>query len=418
MTHSIFSDVRILDMATAGTGPLGLSWMAGYGATVIKVETHLRLDATRMGGPFYEYVPGPDRGGWYMWLNPSKYGITLNLNKPGARDLIKRVVTDWQPHIMAESFRPGVMKRWGLDYDSVKRLKPDIVYFSTCLEGQYGPHSQRLGYGGVSTSMSGVSHLVGWPDRPPAGLPLAYADFPSAGTGLIAVVSALIRQRRTGRGLHIDQSQYESNLYVLAGPLMEYAVNGRVMGGNGNRHPSASPHGVYPCEGHDRWIAIAVFTDEEWRSFCRVIGDPAWASESRFATLAGRKNNEDELDRLVGEWTKDFPTEQVEAMMQAEGVAANVVEDNKDIYDDPQMKHYGHFRELEHPVVGTIRSEMPPMRFSKSRDTHFRAPLLGEHNHYVLSQFLGMSDDEIADLYAEGVITTDADLPAPRKQED
>ena len=353
-----------------------------------------------------------------MWLNPSKYGITLNLNKPGARDLIKRVVTNWQPHIMAESFRPGVMKRWGLDYDSVKRLKPDIVYFSTCLEGQYGPHSQRLGYGGVSTSMSGVSHLVGWPDRPPAGLPLAYADFPSAGTGLIAVVSALIRQRRTGRGLHIDQSQYESNLYVLAGPLMEYAVNGRVMGGNGNRHPSASPHGVYPCEGHDRWIAIAVFTDEEWRSFCRVIGDPAWASESRFATLAGRKSNEDELDRLVGEWTKDFPTEQVEAMMQAEGVAANVVEDNKDIYDDPQMKHYGHFRELEHPVVGTIQSEMPPMRFSKSRDTHFRAPLLGEHNHYVLSQFLGMSDDEIADLYAEGVITTDADLPAPRKQED
>jgi len=247
-------------------------------------------------------------------------------------------------------------------------------------------------------------------------MPLAYGDFPSAGTGLITLASALIRQRKTGKGVHIDQAQYEANLYVLAGPLMEYLVNGRVMGANGNRIPNAAPHGVYPCDGDDRWIAIAVFTDEEWEDFCFVIGNPQWTKDPRFATLAVRKTNEDELDVLIAEWTKKHTAEEVEVIMQASGVAANVLEDNRDIYEDPQMKHYGHFREIEHPVVGTVRSEIPPFRFSKSTDSHVRAPLLGEHNHYVFTQFLGMSDDEVADLYANGVITTEADLPSSAKK--
>ena len=418
MASSMLAGVKILDMATAGTGPLGLRWMGDYGATVIKVETHLRLDMVRMGGPFYKLVTHPDHSGWEMVFNSSKYSITLNLNKPQARDLVRQLVSEWQPHIMAESFRPGVMKRWGLEYESIEKIKPDIIYYSTCLEGQYGPHSQRLGFGTVTNSISGASHLAGWPDRPPAGMPLAYADFPSAGTGLVAVLSALIRQRRTGKGVHIDQSQYESNLYVLGCPLMDYFVNGRIMTRNGNRLPYAAPHGAYPCMGDDRWVAIAVFTGEEWESFCHVIGSPEWTGDPRFSTLQARKSNEDELDRLVGEWTGNHTAEEVEAMMQAEGVAAHVVENNMDIYEDPQMKHYGHFREITHPAVGTVRSEIPPFRFSKSTDSHFRAPLLGEHNHYVFSQFLGMSDDEISDLYAGGVITTEADLLSRGKKED
>ena len=132
--------------------------MADFGARVIKVETHLKLDAARMGGPFYQFTPGYDRCGWQMWLNAGKYSMTVNLGKSQAADLIRRLIQEWQPNIITESFRPGVMKKWGLDYENVRELKPDVIYYSTCLEGQYGPHSMRLGYGTVSTFMSGVNH--------------------------------------------------------------------------------------------------------------------------------------------------------------------------------------------------------------------------------------------------------------------
>ncbi|MCP4757200.1 MAG: CoA transferase [Proteobacteria bacterium] len=412
MKRSIFDGIKVLDFGTAATVPLALAWMGDYGATVIKVETHLRPDMARAGGPFYEAKFGElEMAGWEQWLNPSKYSLTLNLEKPGGKELVKRLITEWQPNIMAESFRPGVMKRLGLDYETVKQLKPDIIYWSSCLEGQSGPHSQRIGYGSVSTNLSGISHLAGWPDRPPSGMPLAYGDFASTGTGLLSIVSALLRQKKAGKGVYIDQSQYEVNVHILAGSIMEYLVNDRVLGRNGNRLDYAAPHGVYQCEGNDRWIAVTVFSDDEWKNFRQAIGNPEWTGDSKFASLADRKANEDELDRLVGEWTADKKPEEAEALLQENGVAAHVVQNAEDMYNDPQMKHYGHFRELENPDIGTIQSEIPPLKFSKSKDVHFRAPLLGEHNQQVLSEFLGLSDDEISDLYVEGIITSDADLP-------
>ncbi len=412
MQRSIFEGIKILDFGTAATVPLALAWMGDHGATVIKVETHVRPDMARAGGPFYEARFGElEFAGWEQWLNPSKYSLTLNLEKPGGKELVKRLITEWQPNILAESFRPGVMKRLGLDYETVRQLKPDIIYWSSCLEGQYGPHAQRIGYGSVSTNLSGISHLTGWSDRPPSGMPLAYGDFASTGTGLLSIVSALLRQKKKGKGVFIDQSQYEVNVHILAGTIMEYLVNGRIMGRNGNRLDYAAPHGVYPCEGNDRWAAVAVFTDGEWKNFCKAIGNPKWTKDSKFATLADRKDNEDELDKLVGEWTLNNTAEQVESLLQKNGVAAHLVENAEDIYKDSQMKYYGHFRELEHPEIGTVRSEIPPLKFSKSTDVHFRAPLLGEHNQQVLAEFLGLSDDEISDLYVEGIITSDADLP-------
>ncbi len=415
MQKSIFDGIRILDFGMAATVPLAMTWLGDFGATVIKIESHIRPDISRAGGPFYQARMGElEQCGWQQWLNSSKYSMTLNLSKPEGRELVRQLIEKWQPDIIAQSFRPGIMKRFGLDYDSIIKIKPDIIYWSTCLEGQYGPHSQRLGYGTVSTNLSGASFLAGWPDRPPAGMPMAYGDFASTGTGLLTLVSALIRRRKTGKGVHIDQSQYEVNVHVLAGPMMEYMVNGRIMKRNGNRLPYAAPHGVYPCSGEDRWVAVAVFTQDEWESFCGVLKKPEWAADARFSTLVARKNNEDELERLIGEWTTQHTPEQVEAMMQEKGVAANVVETGKDVYEDPQLKHYGHFKEMDHPEIGKIQSEIPPLKFSKVADKHFRAPLLGEHNYFVLSEFLGMTDDQISELYGSGVITTDADLPGEK----
>jgi benzylsuccinate CoA-transferase BbsF subunit len=412
MTKSIFDGIKILDMGAAATIPLALAWLGDFGAEVVRIETHLRPDISRAGGPFYGARFGEiSQAGWQQWLNSSKYSITLNLAKQGGKDIVNRLITEWQPHILAESFRPGVMKRFGLDYESVSKLKPDIIYWSSCLEGQFGPHSQRLGYGPVSTNLSGNSYLTGWPDRPPSGAPLAYGDFASTGTGLLTLVSALIRQRKTGKGIYIDQAQYEVNVHVLAGAMMEYLVNKKIWDRSGNRLFYAAPHGVYPCAGDDRWVAIAVFTELEWLNFCRVIGNQDLATDEKFNTISARKNNEDELDEIVKQWTIKRQPEEVEVLMQQANISANVVETAKDIYEDPQLKHYGHFMEIENPDIGKVRSEIPPLKFSKSKDIHFRAPLLGEHNHYVLSKLLSMSDGEISDLYAAGIITTDADLP-------
>lgn len=224
-------------------------------------------------------------------------------------------------------------------------------------------------------------------------------------------MAALDYRRRTGKGLYIDQAQFETGTHFIAPPLMDYFVNGRVIGRNGNRFPDAAPHGAFPCQGNDRWVAIAVFTDGEWQAFCRVIGNPGWTKDPKFATLQGRKANEDELERLVGEWTVSYPAEKIEAMMQEAGVAANVVESNKDLFEDPQLQHRGHFQYLEHPAIGRHAYESPAFRMSKSPFQMRPSPCLGQHNDYVYREILGLSDDEISDLYAEGVITTEANLP-------
>ena len=418
MGSLIFEGVKILELGWAGTEPIGTRFLSDYGATTILVENHVRPAINRVSGPMYRYNRDFECFWWHTDFNCSKYGITLNLWKPKAFELIKRFVMEWQPNVFTDAFRPDVMERMGISYETVKQWKPDIIYYSTCLMGQYGPHRRQLGYGTIPTQCGGPSYLTGWPDRGPVGQFGAYSDFPNSAIVTALMTAALLRQRRTGKGMYIDHSQYEALMQFFSAPIMDYFITGRVMNRDGNRLPYAAPHGVYPCKGDDRWVAIAVFTDEEWKAFCQVIGNPEWTKDPRFATLIARKQNEDELERLVAEWTKDFIAEQVEAMMQASGVAAHTLLSGKDIFDDPQIKHYNHFREFDHPTIGPIvdgkiRVEGPSMKFSKSTDRTFRAPMFGEHNQYVFKEFLGLSDDDIADLIVEGVITTEIDLPQP-----
>ena len=303
------------------------------------------------------------------------------------------------------------MKKLGLDYDSVKRIKPDIIYFGTCVGGQYGPLATFRAYGHQVGALAGVSHLMGWSDRPPAGVPFAYTDWISPRFAVSAILAALDYRRRTGKGQHIDQSQFETTLHFFAPVIMDYAINGRIMERNGNHLPCAVPHGAYRCRGEDRWVAIAVFADEEWQRFCKAIGEPDWTKEPRFATLKARKEHEDELDALVEEWTINYTAEQVMALMQAAGVCAGVVQSTKDLFEDPQLRHREHFRYLEHAVIGKHAYDNLAFRLSKTPNCQRAAPVLGAHNEYVLKELLGMGDDEIADLLAKRVITTDADLP-------
>lgn len=407
----MFDGIKVAEFAVSGVGPFVAQLLAYWGATVVKVECHRYPDIVRLVPPFKDNIAGLDRGPFGTIPNTNKYGITLDLHMPKGQAIAKRLVA-WAD-IVSDSMVPGTMARFGLDYESCKEIKPDIIYFSTCMNGQYGPYSRVAGWGLQGTAMAGFCHFTGVPEREPIAMLNPYTDVIAPWYLSVCVLAALLHRRKTGKGMYLDQSQVEAGVTFIAPFILDYVVNGRNATRMGNRDPYMAPHGAYPCRGLDRWVVIAVTSEEEWHSFCRVIGNPDWAQDERFASLGARKENEDELDRLVGEWTKDYPAEQIMAMMQAAGVPAGVVQNAEDLSNDPQMKHRDHFPVLEHKVIGPHHYNRPVFKLSKTPE-EFRkaAPCIGEHNEYVFKEILGLSDDEIADLLIEGVVTTDADLPA------
>jgi benzylsuccinate CoA-transferase BbsF subunit len=243
-------------------------------------------------------------------------------------------------------------------------------------------------------------------------LPNAYGDYIAPWYLCSVLVAALNYRRRTGKGLYLDQAQIEAGVTFWGPGILDYTVNGRTVTRMGNRDPNMSPHGAFPCLGQDRWVTIAVATDEEWQALCRAMGDPEWASESRFATLLGRKENEDELEHLIAEWTKDYAPHQVMAILQAAGVPAGAVQTCEDLFNDPQVKHRRHFVPLEHRVIGVHHYNMPAYRLSKTpAELRRAAPCLGQDNEYVYKEILGYSEDEVAQFLLDGVITTERDIP-------
>ena len=292
----------------------------------------------------------------------------------------------------------------GLGYEELKKIKPDIIMLSSCGMGQEGPYASFSSFGVQLTALSGFDHITGWPDQEPVELGV-YTDFIAPHFNILAILAAIDYRRRTGKGQYIDMAQYENAVHFMAPLILDNVVNKRISKRMGNRLPHAAPHNAYRCRGEDRWCAIAVFTDREWESFCKVIGNPAWVKDLRFSTLLARKENEEELDRLVEEWTRNHPAEDIMHMMQAEGVSAGVVQMTEDMQDhDPQLKDRHFYWELQHPEVGKYRAPGPSFILSKSPCELRSAPLLGEHIEYIFKEVLGMSDDEIEELLIEGVI--------------
>lgn len=402
--------IKVANFAWVGVGPLHVRYLAIHGATVIRVESHTRPDTLRLMMPFKNGIAGVNNGPWFPDINPNAYGISINLEKPKGLELAWKVIM-WAD-IMVESFTPGTMKKWGLDYESVRQKRPDIIYLSTCQMGQTGPYAKFAGYGYQAGAISGFTYISGMPDRTPSPTQIAYTDTIAPRFGAATLLAALDYRRRTGKGQYLDQGQFETSCHFLAPYIMDYLINKRVLERNGNRNPSAAPHGVYPCKGNDRWCAVAVFNDQEWRALARVMGKPELSDDPRFATLCARKENEDELDALIGGWTSDYTAEQLEVMFQAAGIAAFAVLNTEDLILDPQIKYQNYLTPLKHSVVGYHLYR--PMGFTLSQTPHqlrLPGPCLGEHNEYVFKEILHMTDDEIADALAEGGITTEADLP-------
>lgn len=398
----IFEDVKILEFGQIVAGPLISTYLADYGAEVVHIESRTRPDQYRLYPPFKDNKPGINRGFDFAIYSHNKYGITLNLRHPKGVEVAKRIAKNWA-NVVTENFTPGVMGRLGVDYEELRKIKPDIIMLSTCNLGQTGPHAMHPGMGSHLTHLSGFTHLSGWPDRDPLILYGPYIDFIGVVYGTIALVAALEYRRQTGKGQLIDVAQFETGIQFLIPALLDYAVNGCIQGRKGNRCDYAAPHGAYPCQGEDRWCVITVFTDEEWGNLCRVMGDPDWTNDPKLATLLGRKRNEEELDRLVGEWTSNFTTEEVMAKLQAVGVEAAVVKNPQDMYDDPHLKRYL-WAEMEHAEIGKYHLQLPPFKLSKvPSQLRMSSPLLGEHNDYVYTNLAGFSQEEYEQLQQEGV---------------
>ncbi len=410
MSRQVFEGVKVADFSWVAVGPQVARELAFHGATVVRVECHRWPETTRTAGPFKDGVTGINRSAFATAYNTNKYGISLDLNMPRGQELARKLVR-WAD-IVTDSMSPGAMAKWGLDYESCKKIKPDIIYYSTCQMGQHGPYCRFKGYGMLGVSYAGYCHLNGWPDRDPLPFFNNHSDFISPYYLATALIAALLYRRKTGRGMYLDQSQVEVGINFLAPLVLDYVVNKRIACRMGNRDMYIAPHALFPCRGSDRWVAIAITGELEWHSFCNVIGQPEWTRDTRFNTLLGRKENEDELERLIAEWTLGRTATQVMHMLQEVGIPAGVVQTAEDLFNDPQLKYREHFRYLEHKVIGVHAYHSPAYKLSKTPcEIRKAGPCLGEDNEHVYKNILGLSDDEIADLLIEGVITTETDMP-------
>jgi len=398
----LLEGLKVADFSWVWTGPITTKALSDYGATVIKIENKDILDTERTMPPYKDDIPGLNRAAFFNSLNTGKLSMTLNLANPKGLEVAKKLVK-WAD-VVVENFSGGTMKRMGLGYDELKKVKPDIIMLSTCMMGQTGPYAESRGDGNRLTGLAGFNHIAGWPDRGPIIIG-PYTDFIAPIFNVIAIMTALDYRSRTGKGQYVDMSQFENGVQFMAPLILDFIVNQRVGERMGNRLAYAAPHGAYRCRGEDRWCAIAVFTDDEWERFGKAIGNPAWTNNPKFSTLLARKENEEELDTRVEEWTINYSAEEVMTLMQATGVAAGVLETAEDLMDnDPQLKHRHFFWDIDHPEVGKYRAPGVPFVLSKVPYEVRSAPLLGEHNEYVLEQVLGLSDDEISELVIEGVI--------------
>ena len=397
--------IKIVEFAAFAAGPAVGKHLADHGATVVHVESRVRPDGFRTHYPPYkDNIHGLNRSGLFALCNNDKLDITLNLKKgPKATDLAKRIAA-WSD-VVIENFSPGTMSRLGIDYEALKQVKPNLIMLSTSNLGQTGPHAHHAGFGSQLSSLAGFTHLTGYSEGSPQILYGPYIDYIVVAYGVAAILAALDYRRRTGNGNHIDMAQYETGLQYLAPILLDYKVNGTVATRNANRDPQAAPHGAYRCKGEDSWCALSVHSEAEWKTLSNLMGKAALSTDKRFANHDARKKNEDELDRLIGEWTSRYAARELMEKLQAAGIRAGIVNTMKDVYTDPQLKQRPQWIELQHPEIGKMHYQRPPFLLGKTPPgPSKRDPLLAEHNDYFYKKLLGLREEEYRKLLEEQVI--------------
>jgi benzylsuccinate CoA-transferase BbsF subunit len=403
VTNVALEGVRVADFCWLWAGAYATGLLALLGAEVIKIESMARLDPSRhMTLTIGKAFEGVDHSPVFNSINLNKLSVRLNLKEPRAVELAKRVIQ--VSDVATQNMRPGAMERIGLGYESLREVKPDIIMLSSSAFGEGGPFRGYGGYAPSFAAYSGLSHLTGYADGPPNPM-TGSVDLSSAATAAFAVIAALNHRQHSGQGQHIDLSSAESLAVFTGDALMEYVLNGRVQSRSGNDDRIMAPHNCYRCRGEDKWVSIAVSTDDEWRALCRVADRPKWARDERFSDPYLRWKNREEVDRLVTSWTVDYTHVEVTVMLQAAGVAAMPSFSNQEIFDDPHFNDRGMAAEVEHPKMGKQVVMGAPWRLTETPATVTKSsPLIGENDEYVFGELLGISTSEISHLMDERVI--------------
>jgi crotonobetainyl-CoA:carnitine CoA-transferase CaiB-like acyl-CoA transferase len=402
MNKEALHGLKIADFSWSLAGPFTTKYFADHGAQVVRIESSKRPCPLRLSAPYKDGIPGINRSGYYAFYNTNKYSLALDLTNFKAIEVCKKLAA-WAD-VVVESFTPGTMERYGLSYEELRNIKPDIIMLRCCTHGQTGPHAQHPSFGFQLVSHCGFTNLTGWPELDPQQPWGAYTDVISPRFAASALLAALLYRGKTGRGQCLDLSQFEACLQFLAPILLEYTVNGRETRRAGNYCYHAAPHGAFRCKGDDSWCVIAVFDDKQWQAFCKAMGNPEWARKPEFATLLGRKANEANLNRLVEEWTIGFTAEEVMNLLQSAGVPSGVVKNAKEVCLDPQLASRSHFWTLDHKEIGAFSHPGQAFKLSETpAEPRMSAPCLGEHTEYVCKQLLGMSDEEFDELLVSGV---------------
>jgi len=401
--------IRVLDFGTAWAGPAIGEILSDLGAEVIKIESRTKLDGMRVGRPMVGDVIKGDAGNEpelqpiFHSLNRGKKSLTIDFKTPEGLKLLRDLVV--VSDVTTDNFSPGVLDRAGIGYLDLVRLKPDIIVQSMSGAGATGPLANIVAYAPTTTALSGTTSLVGTEDGRNVMPQRGYGDANAAIHAAIAILLALHHREQTGRGQWIDVGEVETASVLLGEPFADYFMNGRVATPRGTYHPAMSPHNIYPSEGDDAWVAIAVTSDQEWRSFCAAIGKPDIADQPAFADAVQRVRNRKELDGIVSAWTRQKTPRDAADALQAAGVAAEPVMNAHDHYFDPGFNHRKAWVEVEHPILGNITLPAVPWRLS---DTPCKitnhAPTLGQHNGYVCRDLLGVPQERVDDLAAKKVL--------------
>jgi crotonobetainyl-CoA:carnitine CoA-transferase CaiB-like acyl-CoA transferase len=396
-----FEGIRVADFGWIFAIPHATAWLGALGAEVIRVESSVAPDLVRfLSGT--DGTPGINRSGIFNSINFSRKSVALDLTNPKAREIAQRLVK--VSDIATENYTVGNMKKFGLDYESLRAIKPDIIMLSGTPLGQTGPYANTVGFGPTTQAFAGMCHLTGYPEDFPCGIGGTWPDF-AVGTAMLCFLLAALHHRdQTGEGQYLDLSMAETVTTMLPEAMMDYFLNWRDNGPIGNRDPGMAPHGVFPVKGDDQWIAIAITTDDEFESLCEVLGIPALAKETRFAKLAARLANVDDLERAVASRTCEFERDALVAKLRERNLAGGPVYGPIDLMEDPALRESGMLIELEHPESGRRVVPGLPVGFSAMQPDYRPAPAIGADSEQVLGDLLGYSRDEIARLRDEKVI--------------
>ena len=392
----IFAGLKVADFTWAAAGPIATKQLSDNGATVVKVESFKHPDSIRLGGPFIDDKPGINRSGFFADFHSSKLGMSVDMSNPNAMEIIRPLIA-WAD-VVAESFRPGVMAKWGLDFESLRKINPRIIMLSSSLYGADGPWARHPGYGAQGQALAGLHGMTGWPDRAPAMPKGAYSDSVSPRYALSALLAALIHREKTGEGQHVELSQIEATSQLLAPELLAYQVTGEQATRSGNRKIGSIVHGVYPCAGEERWIAIEAVDETQWQALCEVLGNADVLAQAR-------NDDDDALDKAIAALTAPLDPFELMAACRNAGVPAGVANKGSDLLEDDVFIAREHFWPLEHAEMGRLKYNGPAYRFEKTpSELRFASPRLGEHTEQVMTEILGFDDAAIARFREEGIL--------------